>query len=176
MATYTALAATTSALLRMLSESFPGNLGVSGIEAFDPAFGAADADATPRVLLWLYRFVPVPAIRNRPAPGAPKPEIRPGLRPSPVAVDLHYLLWAGGVTPTVQQTVIGWALRRLADRPILTNETLNQGGAVFKPTEDVALLVEDLPIGDLAALTRPLGTVPPFVLPILARSIQLEGE
>jgi hypothetical protein len=174
MATYTALAATTSALIRMLSEGFPSNLGVDGIEAFDPVFTADDGQ--PRVLLWLYRFVPVPAMRNRPLPGTPKPEVRPGLRPSAVAVDLHYLLWAQGVSPAAQQAVIGWALRRLSDRPILTNEKLNQSGAgVFKPTEDVALLVEDLPLSELLALSKPLGNVPPFALPIHARSIHLEG-
>jgi hypothetical protein len=94
-------------------------------------------------------------MRNRPMPGAPKPEIRPGVRPSAVAVDLHYLLWAHGVSPAVQQSVVGWALRRLSDRPSLTNEKLNHGGgAVFKPTEDVALLVEDLPLPDLLALSN----------------------
>lgn len=173
MATYTALAATTSALVRMLTEGLPANLGVGAIEAFDPTLAAGDS---PRVLLWLYRFVPVAAMRNRPLAGTPKPDVRPGVRPSAVAVDLHYLLWAQGVSPAVQQTVVGWALRRLSDRPILTNERLNHGGTVFKPTEDVALLVEDLPLAELLALSAPLGAVPPFVLPIHARSIHLDGE
>jgi Pvc16 N-terminal domain len=118
----------------------------------------------------------VAAMRNRPPAGTPKPDVRPGVRPSAVAVDLHYLLWAQGVSPAVQQTVVGWALRRLSDRPILTNERLNHGGTVFKPTEDVALLVEDLPLAELLALSAPLGAVPPFVLPIHARSIHLDGE
>jgi hypothetical protein len=176
MATYTALAATTTALVRMLSEGFPTNVGVAGIEAFDPSDpAAAIADEQARVLLWLYRFVPVAAMRNRPAAGGPKPEVRPGVRPSAVAVDLHYLLWTRAASPAVQQTVVGWALRRLSDRPILTTESLNQGAAVFKPTEDVALMVEDLPLMELLELTRPLGAVP-FVLPIHARSIHLDGE
>jgi hypothetical protein len=174
MATYTALAATTTALLRMLSDGLPAALGVAGVESFD-AVPSGNAGA-PRVLLWLYRFVPVAAVRTRPTPGAPRPEVRPGVRPSPVAVDLHYLLWTHGGTPATQQAVVGWLLRRLADRPILTNELLNHGGAVFKPTEDVALLVEEIPVAELAALTRPLGSVPPFVLPIHARSIHLDGE
>ncbi|HTN49095.1 MAG TPA: Pvc16 family protein [Burkholderiaceae bacterium] len=173
MATYAALAATTSALLRLFADGFPTTLGVPAVEAFDPN---AAADSAPRTLLWLYRFVPVAAMRNRPVPGAPRPEVRPGLRPSAVAVDLHYLLWTRNVAPAVSQTVIGWVLRRLSDRPILTNEKLNQGGVVFKPTEDVALLVEELPLADLVELTRSLGTVPPFVLPIHARSIHLEGD
>jgi hypothetical protein len=175
MATYTALAATTTALVRMLSEGFPANVGVSGIESFDPSAPAVGTDDSPRVLLWLYRFVPVAAMRNRPVAGGPKPDVRPGVRPSAVAVDLHYLLWTRAASPAVQQTVVGWALRRLSDRPILTTEKLNQGGAVFKPTEDVALMVEELPLGELLGLTRPLGAVP-FVLPIHARSIHLEGE
>jgi hypothetical protein len=40
----------------------------------------------------------------------------------------------------------------------------------------VALLVEELPIAELLALSSPLGAVPPLVLPIHARSIQLDGE
>ena len=176
MATYTALAATTTALVRMLSDGFPANAGVSGIEAFDPsAPPTTGGENAPRVLLWLYRFVPVPAMRNRPVAGGPKPEVRPGVRPSAIAVDLHYLLWTRAASPAVQQTVVGWVLRRLSDRPILTTEKLNQGGAVFKPTEDVALMVEELPLGELLELARPLGSVP-FVLPIHARSIHLEGE
>ena len=176
MATYTALAATTTALVRMLSEGFPASVGVSGIEAFDPSAPVVTgADSAPRVLLWLYRFVPVAAMRNRPVAGGPKAEVRPGVRPSAVAVDLHYLLWTRAASPAVQQTIVGWALRRLSDRPILTTEKLNHGGAVFKPTEDVALMVEELPLGELLELTRPLGSVP-FVLPIHARSIHLEGE
>jgi len=173
MATYAALAATTSALLRLFADGFPSTLGVPAVESFDPN---AAADAAPHSFLWLYRFVPVPAMRNRPLPGAPRPEVRPGLRPSPVAVDLHYLLWTRNVAPAAAQTVIGWALRRLSDRPILTNDKLNQGGSVFKPTEDVSLLVEELSTTELAELTRPLAPVPPFVLPIHARSIHLEGE
>jgi hypothetical protein len=173
MATYAALATTTTALIRMLSEGFPNNLGISGIEAFDPA--AADNGA-PRVLLWLYRFVPVAALRTRPMAGATTAEIRPGVRPSAVAVDLHYLLWTRAASPAVQQTVIGWTLRRLADRPILTTAQLNKSAPVFKATENVALLVEELPLGELWALAAPLGTVPPLLLPIHARSIHLEGE
>jgi len=174
MATYTAIAATTTALIRMLSDGLPSNLGTTAIEAFDGRPAAADAPA--RLLLWLYRFVPVAAMRNRPVSGAPRPETRPGVRPSAVAVDLHYLLWAQGLAPLAQQAALGWVLRRLSDRPILTTDKLNQGGAVFKPTEDVALLVEELSLAELAALTQPLGAVPPCVLPIHARSIHLEGE
>lgn len=174
MASFNALAATTTALVRMLSDGFPTQLGVAGIEIFDPQ--ATAAAAKPAVLLWLYRFVPVPAVRNRATPGAAKPDVRPGVRPSAVAVDLHYLLWAHGVPPSVQQSVVGWVLRRLSDRPILTNDKLNHGETVFKPAEDVALLVEDLPLADLLALSRPLGAIPPFVLPIHARSIQLDGD
>jgi hypothetical protein len=102
--------------------------------------------------------------------------VRPGVRPSAVAVDLHYLLWTRGATPAVQQTVLGWALRRLSDRPILTSDRLNQSANVFKPTEDVALLVEDLPLPELLALSASLGPTPPLVLPIHARSIHLDGE
>jgi hypothetical protein len=174
MATYAALAATTSALLRLFADGFPTSLGVPVVESFDPD---AEADEAPHTFLWLYRFVPVAAtMRNRPAPGAPRPEVRPGLRPSPVAVDLHYLLWTRNVGPAAAQTVVGWALRRLSDRPILTNDKLNQGGSVFKPTEDVSLLVEELSNAELAELTRPLGPILPFALPIHARSIHLEGE
>lgn len=172
MATYTAISATTTALIRMLSDGFPSSLGTSAIEPFD----GRPADGPPRLLLWLYRFVPVAAMRNRPISGAPRPEVRPGVRPSAVAVDLHYLLWAHGLPPLQQQAALGWMLRRLSDRPILTTDKLNHGGVVFKPTEDVALLVEELSLTELIALTQPLGTVPPCVLPIHARSIHLEGE
>ena len=175
MATYSALAATTTALIRMLSDGLPSNLALSGIEAYDPAVADAAPDGEAHVLLWLYRFAPVPAMR-RPVAGAPKPEVRTGVRPSPVAVDLHYLLWTRGATPAVQQTVIGWVLRRLSDRPILTSERLNQSGPIFKPTEDVALLVEELPLAELMGLAGLLGSLPPLVLPIHARSIHLEGE
>ncbi len=175
MATYTALAATTTALIRMLSDGFPSNLGVSGIEAHDPSAANEPADSRPRVLLWLYRFAPVPAMRRAVA-GAPKPEVRTGVRPSAVAADLHYLLWTRSASPAVQQAVIGWMLRRLSDRPILTSERLNHGADIFKPNEDVALLVEDLPLADLLALSRSLAAAPPLVLPIHARSIHLEGD
>ncbi len=175
MATYPALAATTTALIRMLSDGFPSNLGVTGIEAYDASIPVDAADGESRVLLWLYRFAPVPAMR-RPVPGTPKPEVRTGVRPSAVAADLHYLLWTHAASPAVQQTVIGWMLRRLSDRPILTSERLNHGTNIFKPTEDVALLVEDLPLADLLSLSRSLGAVPPLVLPIHARSVHLEGD
>jgi hypothetical protein len=94
MATYAALAATTSALLRLFADGFPSALGLAGIEVFD---AGATADASPRALLWLYRFVPVPAMRTRPVPGAPRPEVRPGVRPSTVAVDLNYFVCSRNV-------------------------------------------------------------------------------
>jgi len=173
MANFAAIAATTTALVGMFSDGIPQSFGVAGVQVFDPL--SPEASAQPSVLLWLYRFVPVAAMRNR-VPGAPKSDVRPGVRPAAVAVDLHYLLWAHGVAPTVQQSAVGWALRRLSDRPILTSDKLNQGESVFKPTEDVALLVEDLPLGELLDLSGVLGPVPPLVLPIQARSIHLDGD
>jgi hypothetical protein len=167
-----AIAATTTALMRVLSEEFPANLGVTGIESHDPAARGGP----PRLVLWLYRFVPVAALRPRAAGLRPTPDARPGVRPSAVAVDLHYLLWTREATPAVAQGALGWALRRLADRPIITTERLNQAGAGLKPNADVALLVEELPLAELVALTAPLGMPPPLVLPIHARGVQLEGE
>jgi hypothetical protein len=64
MATYTALAATTSALMRMLTDGFPTNSASASV--LDPVFNADDGQPG---LLWLHRFVPVPAMRNRPMPG-----------------------------------------------------------------------------------------------------------
>ncbi len=171
MATHTAIAATTTALIRMLSDGFPSSLGAAAIEPFDGGL----ATAPPRMLLWLYRFVPVAAMRNRPVGGAPRPETRPGVRPAAVAVDLHYLLWAQGLAPLQQQQALGWTLRRLSDRPILTTDKLNQGGAVFEADEDVALLVEAIAAHRTHRADAALGTVPPCVLPIHARSIHLEA-
>jgi len=119
--------------------------------------GGGGAGTSPRLSVYLYRVEPNADLRNAPrrvvdAPGEGDPT---AVTPSPLALDLHYLLTAypsgstggatgGGTTGDTwdQHRVLGWAMGTLADHPTLREDDL------------VGSLADDPPVHVTPEVTR----------------------
>lgn len=147
MATWNAIAATTSAIIGLLDDGYPrefGKLSVAPVHASDVAGDKAMPDG---FTVCLYRVTLNGSLRNLP------PRIGPDgtrYRPS-LPVDLQYLItpWAGNVEK--QQRLLGWGMRHLEDNPSLPAGLLNRylkERDVFRPEETVDLVFEALSLAD----------------------------
>jgi hypothetical protein len=147
MATWNAIAATTSAIVGLLDDGYPrefGKLSVAPIHAGDFAGDKAIPDG---FTVCLYRVTLNGTLRNLPPRTSPDgTRYRPSL-----PVDLQYLItpWAGNVEK--QQRLLGWGMRHLEDNPILPAGLLNRylkEPDVFRPEETVELVCESLSLAD----------------------------
>ena len=147
MATWNAIAATTSAIVGLLDDAYPrefGRLSVAPAHASELAGDKAPPDG---FTICLYRVALNGTLRNLPPRTGPD-----GIRYRPsLPVDLQYLItaWAGNVEK--QQRLLGWGLRHLEDNPVLTAGLLNRylkERDVFRPEETVELFFESLSLSD----------------------------
>jgi len=103
------------------------------------------------VSLYLHRITPANVIRNLP------PRIAPDGRryKQAVSIDLHFLMTAWAKDAVKQYRLLGWAIRTLEDTAILPSGALNQHGPepdIFRSTETVDLIMEEIAIQDLLAI------------------------
>jgi len=104
------------------------------------------------VSAYLYRITENSARRRLP-PNNP----RGGRDRIPLPLDLHYLLASWGADAASEQQLLGWAMRMLADAPVLTSSLLNQASVgVFDENEAVELVRDDLTATDAINLWRGL--------------------
>jgi hypothetical protein len=144
VATFGAVAATSSALLGLLKAAANG----------DPEFGTAefpllrsdDLQKTPpdrlAVSLYLYHVSVNP--NRRAVPGRWELD---GMRRNPaLPLDLHYLMTAWAKDAGTQQRLLGWAARIVHDNATLPAGLLNAFGPdpVFRPDETVEVVWETL--------------------------------
>ena len=141
MASTDAIAATTDALVALLDRAARdtrafATLTVNRGQSDD--LQQALGDATPASLSVFLRRVSVsPARHNVPVRVGEHGE---RLLP-PLPLDLYYLVIPFAGNASVQQRLLGWAVRVLADTPILPSALLNDNGwdGTFAPDETVEL-------------------------------------
>lgn len=102
--------------------------------------------------IYLYRITEHSARRRSP-PNNPR-----GSRERiPLTLDLYYLLTPWGADAASEQQLLAWAMRTLADTPVLTSALLNETNAgVFEESEAVELILNDLVATDAINLWRGL--------------------
>jgi hypothetical protein len=175
VATYQAVAATSEAIVGLLS---------SAAAAPDSEFGGTKVElyrgedlAKPMnegVSLYLHRIVVSTEHRNR------LPRVGPdGRRRRPaVPLDLHYLLTAWATDAIKQQRLLGWCIRVLADTPTLPAGLLNHFGPehdVFLPDETIELLLEPLSMQDMSYVMEASGGRREVAATFVARVVELES-
>lgn len=150
MATHHAIAATTNAIRLLLEHAAATSEWATG------AFAVAQADdlqkpieaGKAKVTIHLHRVALSTARRDRgPRVGRDGQRYRPSL-----PVDLHYLVSAWSADARTAQQLLGWAIRRLDDTPVIPTGLLNAyqaGLTVFAPDETVELVWEPLSLSDL---------------------------
>lgn len=148
MATFNAIAATSSAILNILRQSQPpAEFGTLEFKLF----GASDfegAGMSAGYSLFLWRVTMNSERRNLPPR---RDSTNQTFRPS-LPIDLHYLLtpWAADIE--IQQRMLCWAMRALEDEIILPSTMLNYNMAevdTFSSSESVELFADPLELTDL---------------------------
>jgi hypothetical protein len=147
MATSSAIAATTEAIIRLLRSSYdPAQFNNA---ALDFQVYVANDFLNPMdegVSLLLYRIFQDGT--NRMPPGRMQPNGQRG--PHKLPVELHFLLTAWAKTASMQHELAGWMMRTLEDNAVLTPNLLNSYKPnVFFPDETVEIALAQLSTEDL---------------------------
>lgn len=174
MASYQAIAATGQAILGLLADARPN--GEFTNAQFD--LYQSSSFQTPMeegISLYLYRVSLNGSRRNL----SPRPESADRRRRPPLPLDLHYLLTPWAKTPAKQHRLLGWAMRTLADSPILPSNLLNSPGpetGIFQPDETVELICEPLALQDAFNLWEGLKTKVQPSITYVARLVAIQSE
>ena len=175
MATYQAVAATSQAIVGLLTAAAAepasefGRIHVEVYRAED-----LQKPMTEGLSLYLHRVVVSTEHRNRLPRVAPDGTCR---RPA-IPLDLHYLLTAWGADAIKQQRLLGWGIRVLADTPTVPAGVLNHWGPehdVFTTDETVQVLFEPLSMQDMSYVMEASGGRREISATFVARVIELES-
>ncbi len=159
MATRLAIQATAKAIRRLLEEVCPRsdfpNAEFKIVQAEDIAGANFQLEG---ITIYLYHITPNPSRSNMPVRfTSTGKRTRP-----PLSLDLHFMLTPWSDSSDIQLSLLGWAMSVLDDSPIITASYLNfdfQGMVVFHPDETVKLLLNPLPMQEMALLWENLRQV-----------------
>jgi hypothetical protein len=144
MATYGGIAATSNAIIGMLETAAVAEpeFATAGFSLFTSADLQKPPGERLACSLYLYHVAVNGERRNQPARLDAF-----GIRHKPrIPLDLHYLLTAWAKDATIQQRLLGWAVRIVQDTPTLPAAVLNHysPAEVFRPGETVEVIWENL--------------------------------
>jgi hypothetical protein len=176
MATYRAIEAASDAVIGLLRDNYPTDLGEPPLQF--KVFTRSDFDSglTAGVSFFLYRVYVDGSER---APEGKVSEDGRKQRPQ-LPVQLHFLLTAWGATASLQNFLTGWMMRTMEDYPVLPAGLLNRPYAdsdpVFWPDETVELSTAPMETEDLFGLWDQLGAdAYQLSVPYQARGIRIES-
>lgn len=176
MATYRAIATVGQTLAGMLKDASAGTeFDGFKFELYQAGDFKAEAALKEGVTFYLYR-VAVNATR-RSLPPTTGPDGRRYRAPLPV--DLAYLLTPWAKSATMQHRLLGWAMRKLQDLPILPAALLNHYAPetdTFRQQETVELICESLSAQDMTNILEPLDMNQQLSVVYVARMVLLESE
>ncbi|HEU4562631.1 MAG TPA: DUF4255 domain-containing protein [Longimicrobium sp.] len=171
MANYRAIHSVGHSLATWLKNSFPVELAAG--QTFDIRLISSgemnDADEPgPGLTLYLYRVTVNEHLRNAKNPNDPA-----GSR-APLSLDLHYLMtvWAG--TPDVEHVVLGWALDRLHQNPVLDLSALTPE-AEWTAGDVVQLIPAELSTEDIMRIWDALKPQYRLSVSYIARVVRVGG-
>lgn len=148
MASYQAIGAISTALIKLLEDNPPPEeLHGAEFKLYHP--GDYEHPMTEGFSLLLYRVTVNSTLRNLPCRRtADGRSFRPSL-----PVDLYYLLTAWAAEPDRQQRLLGWAMRFFEDRSIIPANVVNQylgepERSTFRPEEGLEVVSDTLSLTD----------------------------
>jgi hypothetical protein len=174
MATLSAIAATSEAIIRLLRSSYdPTQFNNASL---DFQVYVANDFLNPMdegVSLLLYRIFQDGTSRT--PPGRLQPNGQPG--PTKLPLELHFLLTAWAKTASLQHELAGWMMRTLEDNPILYPGLLNSYKPdVFYPEETVEIGLAQLSTEDLFDIWDVIiRHVYQLSVPYVARVVRIES-
>ena len=132
-----------------------------------------DKHMTQGVSLYLYRVIPDPTMRT---PLGRRVNGRRQFVQLPL--NLHFILTAWAGDASLQNLIIGWAMRVMADNPIMPHGILDATMSdVFRPDEIVEVSPSDMSTEDLMRIWENITTTSyQLSVPYIARIIRIESE
>jgi hypothetical protein len=120
------------------------------------------------VSLFLYRITVSEQLRNMRRPGAAD-------GPSPLPLNLHYLLTAWTASAEVEHTVMTWAMRVIHEHPILDASALMEDGG-WRPDEVIHVAPEELTNEEMMRLWDALAPAYRLSYTYVARVVVIDPE
>jgi hypothetical protein len=150
MARYPAIATVGTAILSLLADARPKpDFANAQFELYQSS--NFEAPMEEGISLYLYRVTVNGTMRNPAARIDPTGRRR---RP-PLPLDLNFMLTAWAKTADKQQRLLGWAMQKLEDFPILPSGLLNSFGPdpeVFHADDTVEIICDSIPIQDMVSI------------------------
>lgn len=174
MATHHAIAVTGQAILGLLAEACPKpEFAGAQFELYQPT--SFQAPMEEGISLYLYRVTVNTTRRNLPMRQEPN-----GRRSRPpLPLDLYYMLTPWAKTAAKQQRLLGWAMRKLEDTPILPAGLMNHYGSeteTFRQEEAVELICEPIPLQDMISIWEVFKPHQQLSVTYVARMIMIESR
>jgi hypothetical protein len=173
VATFNAIAATSQAILGLLTEAVPKpEFGTASFDLYQATDFAKPMDEG--VSLYLFRVTINTSRRNQ----QPYFDLDGKRRRPRLPLDLYYLLTAWGKTAAKQQRLLGACMRALEDTPILPAGLLNHFGPepeTFHADETVELVCDPLSIQDAMSMLDILKPNYPLSVCYVARLLLIES-
>jgi hypothetical protein len=169
MASPQAIGSTAEAVARMLEQSWQVGL-LGGIEPQFAVYQGKDFSSpmTAGVSVFVYR-VDIDKTQRTLPPAQPQHR-------RPLQVTVNLLLTAWGADVSAEHYLLGWAMRAMADNPVLSSAFLNSAAAgVFRPEETVELIPTELTNDEVFQLWQVLPSSLQLSTGYLARVIRLES-
>lgn len=170
MANHQALGATAEAVVRLLEQSWHPSL-LAGIEPQFAVYHGKDFSEpmATGVSVFIYQ-VGVDTVQRTLPPALPQHR-----RPLPLRASLLLTAWAKDAS--TEHALLGWAMRAVADSPVLSSGFLNAATpGVFGHDETVELSPIDLSNDEVFQLWQVLPSSLQLSVPYLARVLRVESE
>jgi hypothetical protein len=176
LATYRAIATVGQALAGLLKDASAGTeFDGFRFELYQAADFKAESAVKEGVTVYLYRVSINATLRSLPPTTGPD-----GQRyRAPLPVDIYYLLTPWAKSAAKQQRLLGWAMRKLQDVPILPASLLNHyvpEDETFRKQETVELICETVSLQDMTNILDTIELDEQLSVVYCARMILLESE
>ena len=170
MATYRAIGSVAEAVARLLEQSWLPTL-LNGLEPQFAVYQGKDFSAPMEtgISVFVYQVIVNKVQRTLPPPES---QYR---RPLPLVVSLLLTAWAHDVS--AEHDLLGWAMRAVADNPILSSGFLNSAvSGVFRPDETIELVPCELTNDEVFQLWQVLPSSLQLSAGYLARVVRVDSE
>jgi len=127
------------------------------------------SDSTVRVLIFLYRASMNQHLRNVGRTTDPR------MRPSPVSIDLHYLVSFWAKSAENEHLALAWTMRQLHDVPVLDSSILSREAA-WTPEDFIQLIPEEIETEELMRIWDTLEPKYRLSLSYIARVVRIDPD
>jgi hypothetical protein len=175
VASYSAVYGVMLAIESLLKEEFPADLGNSPINGNAQLIGSQDFKKSLGniVGIYLHRIAIDPSI-----PGGFMRQL-PGSRTPPVPevpLMLHFLLIGIADTPLAEISLMGFAMQRLASRPVIGADRLSDPSYEWDEADSVQLATEDMKPEELYRIWDVLPMKYSMSVPYTARAVRVRAD